>query len=219
MCYVIVTGRSLLWTLLSLAALMAVLSGLITPKWLVGPLMIKDTKNGTELYTPTVGIFNRCTRLFGKTHCANFNVDGFATDSNVFPGCWKASLFFLSAGLAAMSVTVMAALLGCCVQSIGRKSIFNLAGVAQAVAGILYLFGMILYPAGWGAERVQRICGPEADAFYLANCSLGWAFYSAAIGVALTFICAAFSGQAEKSTASDKVQDKMNEGKTLICLA
>lgn len=40
-------------------------------------------------------------------------------------------------------------------------------------AGILYLFGMILYPAGWGAERVQRICGPEADAFYLANCSLG----------------------------------------------
>ncbi|KAL6434359.1 hypothetical protein ACFW04_006049 [Cataglyphis niger] len=179
----------------------------------------KISENGTELYTPTVGIYNRCTRLFGKTHCANFNIDGFATDSNVFPGCWKASLFFLSAGLATMSVTVMAALLGCCIQSIGRKSIFNLAGVAQAVAGILYLFGMILYPAGWGAERVQRICGPEADAFYLANCSLGWAFYSAAIGVALTFVCAVFSGQAEKSTASDKVQDKMNEGKTLICLA
>lgn len=100
---------------------------------------LKISENGTELYTPTVGIFNRCTRLFGKMHCANFNVDGFATDSNVFPGCWKASLFFLSAGLAAMSVTVMAALLGCCVQSIGRKSIFNLAGVAQAVAGNVVL--------------------------------------------------------------------------------
>lgn len=44
MCYVIVTGRSLLWTLLSLVALMAVLSGLITPKWLIGPQM-KDTSN------------------------------------------------------------------------------------------------------------------------------------------------------------------------------
>lgn len=43
MCYVIITGRSLLWTLLSLAALMAVLSGLITPRWLVGPPTIKDT--------------------------------------------------------------------------------------------------------------------------------------------------------------------------------
>lgn len=97
-----------------------------------------------------------------------------------------------------MATTVLAALVGCCRQSIGRKSIFNLAGVAQVVAGntsksripsiiqsfhppnlsllcsgISYLLGMILYPAGWGADRVQRICGPEADAFYLADCSLG----------------------------------------------
>ncbi|XP_066587747.1 LHFPL tetraspan subfamily member 2 protein [Prorops nasuta] len=219
MCYVIVTGRSLLWTLLSLVALMAVLSALITPRWLVGPLTIKDSNNGTELYVPTVGIFNRCIRLHGKMNCANFNVEGFSTASTVFPTCWKASLFFLSLGLAVMAMTILAALLGCCVQSIGRKSIFNLAGVAQAVAGILYLLGMILYPAGWGAERVQRICGPDADAFYLADCTLGWAFYSALIGVAFTFCCAILSGQAEKSTASDKVQDKMNEGKTLICLA
>lgn len=160
---------------------MAVLSGLITPKWLIGPQM-KDTKNGSESYVPTVGIFNRCIRLHGKkTHCANFNLDGFATDSSVFPGCWKASYFFLSFGLAIMAMTVLAALVGCCMQSIGRKSIFNLAGVAQVIAG--------------------------------------WAFYSAVIGVGLTFICAVISGQAEKSTASDKVQDKMNEGKTLICLA
>ncbi|XP_053978552.1 LHFPL tetraspan subfamily member 2 protein [Hylaeus anthracinus] len=219
MCYVIVTGRSLLWTLLSLVALMAVLSGLITPKWLVGPRTIKDTRNGTELYVPTVGIFNRCIRLHGKMHCANFNIDGIATDSSVFPACWKASYFFMSLGLAIMSLTVLAALIGCCIQSIGRKSIFNLAGVAQVIAGISYLLGMILYPAGWGAERVQRICGPESDAFYIADCTLGWAFYSAMIGVGLTFVCAVISGQAEKSTASDKVQDKMNEGKTLICLA
>lgn len=219
MCYVIVTGRSLLWTLLSLVALMAVLSGLITPKWLVGPETIKDTKNGTELYVPTVGIYNRCTRLYGRMHCANFNADGLATDSSVFPGCWKASLVFISLGLAVMTLTVVAAFVGFCVQSIGRKSIFDLAGAAQAVAGILYLLGMVLFPAGWGAERVQRICGSEAEAFYLAECTFGWAFYSASMGIALTFFCAVYSGQAEKSTASDKVQDKMNEGKTLICLA
>lgn len=46
----------------------------------------------------------------------------------------------------------------------------------------------------------------------------GWALYTAAIGVALTFVCAVLSGQAEKATSSDKIQDKMNEGKTLICL-
>lgn len=97
--------------------------------------LFQTSENGSELYVPTVGIFNRCIRLHGKTHCANFNVDGFATDSSVFPGCWKASYFFLSLGLAIMAMTVLAALLGCCIQSIGRKSIFNLAGVAQVVAG------------------------------------------------------------------------------------
>lgn len=98
-------------------------------------IIIFSLENGTELYTPTAGIFNRCTMLFGRVHCANFNIDGLATDSNVFPGCWKASLFFLALGLSVMALTVFAAVIGCCVQSIGRKSIFNLAGVAQAIAG------------------------------------------------------------------------------------
>ncbi|XP_058798354.1 LHFPL tetraspan subfamily member 2 protein [Phymastichus coffea] len=217
-CYVIVTGRSLAWTLLSLLAFMAVLSAVITPRWLVGPPKTIDTPSGAELYAPSEGIYNRCTRLFGRNHCANFNMEGMATDSSVFPTFWKLSLFFMSLGLAIMGSTVVTALLGCCVQSVGRKSIFNLSGVAQAIAGIAYLLGMIFHAGGWGADRVRRICGIEADAFYLANCSLGWAFYCAVVGIVLTFACAIFSGQAEKSTASDRVQDKMNEGKSLICL-
>ncbi|XP_012251871.1 LHFPL tetraspan subfamily member 2 protein [Athalia rosae] len=219
MCYVIVTGRSLLWTLMSLGAALAILSALVTPRWLVGPQITKMTENGTERYTPTVGVFNRCTRLYGKSHCGNFNADGLATPSSVFPNCWKATLFFLALGMAVMTVTVIAALLGCCVQSIGKKSIFDLAGVAQSIAGITYLLGMTLYAGGWGSERVQRLCGEEAAPFYLGDCTLGWAFYSAVLGVLLTFVSAVLSGQAEKSTASDKVQDEMNEGKTLICLA
>ncbi|XP_014212029.1 LHFPL tetraspan subfamily member 2 protein [Copidosoma floridanum] len=219
MCYVIVTSRSLCWTLLSLLAFTAVLSAVITPRWLVGPPRRTNTaNNGTEHYSPTVGIYNRCTWLYGHKHCGNFNVEGFATDPSVFPACWKAALVFMALGLVVMGTTIVAALLGCCVQSVGRKSIFNLAGLAQGVAGVIYLLGMILYLAGWGAERVQRICGAEADAFYLADCSLGWAFYSAVCGILLTFVCAILSGQAEKSTAGNKVQDKVNEGKSLICL-
>lgn len=203
---------------MSLGAAVAILAALVTPRWLVGPPTTNETVNGTELYTPTVGIFNRCTRLYGRIHCANFNIDGFGTHSSAFPECWKAALFFLALGMAVMTVTVLAALMGCCVQSIGRKSIFDLSGVGQSIAGIMYLLGMTLYLAGWGSERVQTLCGDKAAPFYLANCSLGWAFYCAVLGVVLTFASAVYSGQAEKSTASDKVQDKMNEGKTLICL-
>ena len=73
--------------------------------------------------------------LNGRNHCGDFNMDGFATDPIVFPTLWKLSLFFMGLGLAIMSSTVVAALLGCCVQSIGRKSIFDVTGVAQAIAG------------------------------------------------------------------------------------
>jgi hypothetical protein len=36
MCYVIVTCRSLLWMLLTIAATLAMISAIITPKWLIG---------------------------------------------------------------------------------------------------------------------------------------------------------------------------------------
>jgi len=125
----------------------------------------------------------------------------------------------MSLGLAVMAITVIAAFLGYCVQSICRKSIFNVAGVIQGVAAIFYVLGVVLYLGGLGAKRVRIVCGEDADAFYLGDCTPGWAFYSAVIGIVLTIACALFSSQAEKSTASDKVQDKMNEGQTLICLA
>lgn len=213
----IVTSYSLLWTLLSVVAFTAVLSALITPRWLVGP---ESPTHGSNRMVdiPTLGIFNRCILLNGRSNCANFDSEGFATDPARFPSCWKATFIFMSLGLFVMGTTVLAALLGCYVQSVGRKSIFNLAGVGQAVAGLFYILGMMLYPGGWSEWRVQHIC-PSAKIYHLGECTLGWAFYCAVLGVALTFVCAMLSEQAEKSTASDQVQDKINEGNILICLA
>lgn len=44
-------------------------------------------ENGTIV--PSVGIFNRCTRIKGQSNCAVFAMDGLATDSVVFPSMWK----------------------------------------------------------------------------------------------------------------------------------
>lgn len=59
MCYVIITGRSLAWLLLSLAAFMLILTGIMTPKWLLGPPVITNDNNVTGFFVPTVGIYNR----------------------------------------------------------------------------------------------------------------------------------------------------------------
>lgn len=86
------------------------------------------------------------------------------------------------------------------------------------LAGLFLILGLMLYPAGWGSDKVQLFCGPDAAPYRAGLCSMGWAFYTAMGGTVLTFICAVFSAQAEIATSSDKVQEEIEEGKSLICL-
>lgn len=91
--------------------------------------------------------------------------------------------------------------------------------------GLFLLVGMVLWPAGWENDTFVRYCyhkerddDDKPSAFKLGDCSLGWAFYAALGGTVLVFLCAIFSGQAEKSTSCDKVQDEIWKGKKVICL-
>jgi len=240
MCYVIVTARTLIWTLLSIAATLSMLAAIWTPTWLIGPPKkfnkqilakisdisvinnnnINNNLNDNE-FLPSLGIFNRCVKIYQlnklETECAPF-VTGIDQDSNSWPTSWKAALLFYVIGISVMSLTIIASLLGCCVRSICRKSIFTISGTIQAVAGLFYILAIFCYPFGWGSDRVERICGVKADPFLLGDCNIGWALYLAVGSTLATFICAILSIQAEISTSSDKVQDEILDGKNLICL-
>ncbi|XP_034239022.1 LHFPL tetraspan subfamily member 2a protein-like [Thrips palmi] len=121
--------------------------------------------------------------------------------------------------IVAPPVAAVAGLLACCVHAVCGKSILGVCGAAQAGAGVLYLLGLSLYAGGWGAERVQRLCGPDASPFYLDSCSLGWASYSAVAGALLTLVVAVLSAPADRAARSDKVQERIYRGHTLVCIA
>ncbi|XP_077993291.1 LHFPL tetraspan subfamily member 2 protein-like [Glandiceps talaboti] len=231
MCYVIVTCRSLLWTLLSIAAALAMAAAIITPQWLVGPrrkvgldsltddtTVIYDDADSDEYYVPSIGIYNRCTKLheYGKfsDNCAPY-IDSF---SELPSGYWKASVVFIGLGFTLLCMVVITAIFSCCIRSICKKSIFTISGLLQAVAGLLLIVGLVLYPAGWGAPRIKDLCGLEAGAFQIAECHPGWAFYTAIGATCLAFICSVLSIQADVSTSTDKVQSEILEGKNLILL-
>ncbi|XP_047513880.1 LHFPL tetraspan subfamily member 2a protein [Pieris napi] len=220
MCYVIITGRSLAWLLISLAAFMLILTGVMTPKWLLGQPNIVNENNITSFYVPSVGIYNRCIRTeHDRNHCAPFSLYGLATDSYVYPTPWKAAMFFLSFCAAIQFSTVLAGVLACCVQSVFKKSVISLAGATQALGGLFGVLGILLYPWGWGAARVKRLCGEYSEPYIPGDCSIGWALYMTILGVGLVFLASALSKIADKAANSDKVQFKMDEGKQLICLA
>uniref|UniRef100_A0A8C5SFE1 LHFPL tetraspan subfamily member 2 n=1 Tax=Laticauda laticaudata TaxID=8630 RepID=A0A8C5SFE1_LATLA len=227
MCHVIVTCRSMLWTLLSIVVAFAELIAFMSADWLIGkaqPGSFQDTDSrragSMDPYRPTLGIYGRCTRIehlqssMPDTSCGPY-ADNF---SEIASGFWQATAIFLAVGILILCAVAFVSVFTMCVQSIMKKSIFNVCGLLQGIAGLFLILGLILYPAGWGCQKAISYCGPYASAYKLGECSLGWAFYTAIGGTVLTFICAVFSAQAEIATSSDKVQEEIEEGKSLICL-
>ncbi|KAH8401902.1 hypothetical protein KR009_008627 [Drosophila setifemur] len=216
MCYVIITSASLLWFLCSLVADMLFAVALVTPKWLIGPAL--PGANSRSRHS-SVGIYTRCKMMQEKGfHCGRFDLDGLATDSIVYPGEWKAAMFFASLGFALLSVTVLLTLLSCCRQAAFGKSIHNLTACAQVVAGISVMLALFLHPLGWRADRVQRLCGQDSEPFYPAECSIGISFYCGVIGVLLTFVAAGISLKAESSNMRSRVRRSVEAGNKLVCI-
>ncbi|XP_017768513.1 PREDICTED: lipoma HMGIC fusion partner-like 2 protein [Nicrophorus vespilloides] len=219
MVYVIVTGRSLLWVLMSLVSTVLMLVAFASPVWLVGMPKSISYGNETRLYNPSIGVYSRCKEPSRDgSNCNTLAVRGLLTDPEVFPDAWKAACVFLGTGLAIMTFTVFCSVAGCCYQSICKKSIFTVAGSAQVVAGMFYILVLFLFPMAWSSRRVQALCGREVSHFYPADCSFGLGMWIAIVGTALTFCTAYISIYADKATSSDHVQDQISDGRTLICL-
>ena len=140
--YVIITTRNILWMVLSLAAALAVITGIMTPKWLYGsakPFVVNSTEEITSdlLYQPSIGIYNRCRKIQRSIGGdPELNCYKYARSFMEIPSAaWRACLFFLCLGAFLLGVVALMSLIGFCVQSVGRKSIFSLGGVIQAMAG------------------------------------------------------------------------------------
>lgn len=131
---------------LSVVATLAMITGIMTPKWMYGRPRIFDDQeyNSTSfvppdaMYRPSVGIYNRCKKIqkvIGGDpvlNCYSYIKDFMEIPS----GAWKACMVFLCFGTFLLGVAVIMSLIGFCVQSVGKKSIFSLGGLIQAIAGI-----------------------------------------------------------------------------------
>ncbi|KAL7839763.1 hypothetical protein SRHO_G00264210 [Serrasalmus rhombeus] len=220
MCHVIVTCRSMLWTLMSIVVAFAELVAFMSADWLIGtrhPSGSNITVVPTpEPYRPSLGLYSRCIKVAQQkmVQCGPYAADF----TEIASGFWQATTIFLVVGIFLLSIVGFLSVFSLCFQSILGKSIFNVCGLLQGIAGLFLMLGLMLYPAGFGCDKVVSYCGPDASAYKLGQCSLGWALYTAIGGTVLTFICAVFSAQAEIATSNDKVQDEIDEGRMLICV-
>lgn len=232
MCYVIVTCRSLGWTLLSVTVTLATVAAVTSPHWLIGTprettiQLINSSENymDSETFRPTVGIFNRCTKLQlnfqiakVRDNCATFVV-AFMAEDDYFPHAWKACVILFAVAGTFLLFAMLCSVMSLFVRSICGKSIFNVAGFIQSIGGLFSVIGLVVYPVGWGTKRVRDLCGEYADPYVIDSCSIGWSYYLGIAATVLVFVTAVLSVPADRSTTSRKVEEEMLEGKNLICV-
>lgn len=84
---------------------------------------------------PSVGIYYRCKKINGNHHCGSFAVEGFSTNSFMFPTAWKIAMVLMSAGIFISFLMCVMAVGSFCKQAIRKKSVFGVAGSGQGLAG------------------------------------------------------------------------------------
>ncbi|MGH0175776.1 UNVERIFIED_CONTAM: hypothetical protein FKN15_071527 [Acipenser sinensis] len=136
MCHVIVTCRSMLWTLMSIVVAFAELIAFMSADWLIGRAkpLVNDIKTSAEPYRPTLGIYGRCIKVANLrrvTLCGPY-AENFG---EIASGFWQATSIFLAAGLLLLCTVAFISIFTMCFQSIMKKSIFNVCGLLQGIAG------------------------------------------------------------------------------------
>lgn len=131
----------MLWTLLSIVAAFGELIAFMSTDWLVGFPRTPDAVFGPhgaatagEAYRPTLGIYGRCIKLPHMQRgilCGPYAIHF----GEIASGFWQATSIFLAAGILLLCAVAFISVFTMCFQSIMKKSIFNVCGLLQGIAG------------------------------------------------------------------------------------
>lgn len=128
----------MLWTLLSIMVAFAELIAFMSPEWLLGfprsDSSVSSAGVDSGEYRPSLGLYSRCLLL--ATRGGGMSCGPYAgTFTEVASGFWQAAMLFLAAGTLVLGVVACISIFSLCFQSILKKSIFNICGLLQAIAG------------------------------------------------------------------------------------
>lgn len=134
----------MLWTLLSIVVAFAELIAFMSADWLIGKAKTRSSAEpgeqgggSPEPYHPTLGIYARCIRNPGVQHFQRETLCGpyAETFGEIASGFWQATAIFLAMGIFILCMVALVSVFTMCVQSIMKKSIFNVCGLLQGIAG------------------------------------------------------------------------------------
>ncbi|MBW04674.1 Lipoma HMGIC fusion partner-like 2 protein, partial [Eschrichtius robustus] len=133
----------MLWTLLSIVVAFAELIAFMSADWLIGKAKPRGSAEpgeqgggSPEPHHPTLGIYARCIRNPGVQHFQRETLCGPYAENfgEIASGFWQATAIFLAVGIFILCMVALVSVFTMCVQSIMKKSIFNVCGLLQGIA-------------------------------------------------------------------------------------
>lgn len=189
---------------------------LFSPHWLISPLQldIVTTSNLTLARHPSFGLNSRCKMLSNGQFACNTFVFNHAN----WPIAWKLSWLLMIFGFFLIALTSAFTAVSLCRQSLCGKSLHTITGSLQILSGIFVLISTFFYPLGFEHERISSVC-IDMSYFHPGECSFGYAFYAAVLGIVLAMLCGLLSLKVEKATLNPSIKRRIEEGNERLVFA
>nr|XP_022338725.1 transmembrane protein 211-like [Crassostrea virginica]XP_022338726.1 transmembrane protein 211-like [Crassostrea virginica]XP_022338727.1 transmembrane protein 211-like [Crassostrea virginica] len=175
-----------LWTLLTSAIAAVWTLSLLQPVWVLHPdnvhsfglqtYCVLDTRESRD---QQAGAMHKVCLPYGKE----------LRIGNIPSGTWRAALLLFSSGTFLFIASVLLGLMSVFIQGKWDKYVSMTTKYLQITAVLVVVSALLTYPLGFGSPFFRYYCGVAARPYATGQCSLGWSYMLAIMGVALSVFC------------------------------
>ncbi|KAM4570616.1 LHFPL tetraspan subfamily member 5b [Fundulus diaphanus] len=148
---------------------------------ITGVVFIQPYWIGDSVNTPQAGYFGLFHYCIGNALTSELICKGSVFDFNSIPSpAFRTAMFFVGISMLLIMGTMVAfSLFFFC----NAGNVYKICAWMQLASAALMAMGCMIYPDGWNAEEVKRMCGQRTDKYTLGNCTIRWAYILAIISI------------------------------------
>nr|XP_055025207.1 LHFPL tetraspan subfamily member 5b [Misgurnus anguillicaudatus] len=149
---------------------------IITVVVYIQPYWIGDSVN-----TPQAGYFGLFHYCIGNPITSELVCKGSVFDFGSIPsGAFRTAMFFVGCSMLLIVGTIVClGLFFFC----NAGSVYKICAWMQTASAALMAMGCMIYPDGWDAPEVKRMCGERTTKYTIGNCTIRWAYILGIISI------------------------------------
>ncbi|XP_046356016.1 LHFPL tetraspan subfamily member 2a protein-like isoform X1 [Haliotis rubra] len=108
---------------------------------------------------------------------------------NIPSGAWQAACVLYGTGCVLMCLSAFLALCNTSMVKENTRRVALVSGYMQAIAVLIMIAGLLIFPLGFGSSYFRHYCGDTASAYDSGHCLIGWSYMLGIMGTALSMFC------------------------------